>query len=220
NRWRAPDRERRYSRMIAEHRQIAALVLAAGESRRLGRPKQLAQFRGQPLLRHVAQTALQSHCDRVIVTLGANAGECRRVLETLPLETLMVEDWREGMSASIVAGATLAISRTEISALLVTLCDQPLVTAAMLNRILAEYKNTGAPIVASEYAGVLGAPVLFARNVFADLMSLRGDRGARDLLTSQRHPITCVSLPEAVCDIDTTADLERLQIDDVPTTSQ
>lgn len=206
--------------MSAERTEIAALVLAAGESQRLGQPKQLAHFRGRPLLRHTAQVALQSDCDRVIVTLGANAGACQHVLEELPLETLMIKNWREGMSASIVAGARLVTTLPETSALLVTLCDQPLISATMLNVIIAEHKNTGAPIVASEYTGRLGAPVLFARRVFADLMSLQGDRGARDLITSQRHPVTGIPLPEAVCDIDTTGDLERLKTDNSLTTFQ
>lgn len=193
-----------------EPTKIAAIVLAAGESRRLGEPKQLVTFQGQSLIRNAALTALNSECDVTAVTLGSNSEVCLQEVGDLPVEILRVGRWSAGMSESIVIGATALQKRSDIAAMLVLLCDQPLVTSAALNELILKFKETGAPIVASGYNGEFGAPVIFARSLFSELISLSGDCGARDLIKRRRALLRSVPLPEAAVDIDTVEDLERL----------
>lgn len=197
-------------RHMSRPTKIAALILAAGESLRLGEPKQLVTYRGEPLIRHAALTADSSACDTITVALGASFDECLVALGDLPLGTVRVDNWESGMSQSIVSGVSLLQDQPDVSAILILLCDQPLVTSESLNRIIVEYKKTGAPIVASEYNGNLGAPVLFVRSLFPELITLSGDCGARELIRLHHNKVCRVSVPEAAIDIDTAEDLKRL----------
>jgi len=134
---------------------IAAIVLAGGASRRLGRPKQLVAYRGQPLVRRIAIEA-RAACDRVIVVLGANEAQIRPVLEGLAIAIVSNAEWDEGIASSIRAGVTEARAIGAGAAILLT-CDQPALDARTLDRLIAAYRS-GAPIVASRYSGAIGVP--------------------------------------------------------------
>lgn len=190
---------------------VAAIVLAAGGSTRLGRPKQLVQFRGRALIRCAAEAALDSGCSPVVVVLGANASDCAVELHGLPVRLAFNSTWRSGMASSIHTGLNAALSvNAMLDAALLCLCDQPYVRAATLRSIIAARQMHGARIVASEYAGSRGAPALFESSLFAELRALDGEEGARKLLARFAGEVFAVPNATAALDLDTPEDYARL----------
>ena len=196
---------------------VAAIVLAAGGSRRLGTPKQLAQFRGRSLLRRACEAAVESGAAPVIVVLGPAAEGCEAELAGLPVKTTRNAQWQSGMASSIAAGLdAVAAERDPAEAVLICLCDQPHVSAETLRELIRQHQSGGARIVASEYDGVLGAPALFHAHYFDALRALRGDEGARKLFQKFADDVRSVSHAAAAFDVDTPADYERLVKSSVP----
>jgi len=189
----------------------ALMILAAGASTRLGRPKQLLPFRGRSLLRHAAETALASSCRPVVVVLGAFAGRLSGELSGLPVTVALNPQWNEGLSSSIRAGLkALPPEGAGPNALLIMLCDQPLISAQFLDRLVAVHLSGGSGIVAAEYGGEGGVPALFSRAYFPELAALRGSRGAKPIIVKYAKHAQRIPLPEAALDIDRQEDIECL----------
>jgi molybdenum cofactor cytidylyltransferase len=186
---------------------IAAILLAAGSSTRLGTSKQLLSYGGRSLLRHVAETALASSVTEVHVVVGFEAERMKTELGGLDVHLADNPNWNEGIASSIRAG--ISSLPHSVDAALILLCDQPLITASVLNEMINTYTATGKPIVACEYGGTVGVPVLFARSFFPELLRLRGDRGAKQLITQNLDQVTTIPFPGGSVDIDTLADKER-----------
>ncbi len=181
------------------------IVLAAGSSSRLGQPKQLVPWQGIPLVRHTAITALDASLGPVTVVLGAVTGPCRVALENLDLTITENDDWESGMGGSIAAGVR-SLASHGLENIIITLCDQPLVTASDLVR-LSELVNPASPcIVASHNGKSFTPPILFPKSRFTDLEALTGATGARELIARETS-VTRLDLPHAKMDIDTHADL-------------
>jgi molybdenum cofactor cytidylyltransferase len=191
---------------------IAAVVLAAGESSRLGRPKQLVTFRGRSLLRGAVDAALGAGCSPVVVVLGAQADRVRSEVESLEVRVVVNPAWSEGMSRSVRAGVALLDSEdAQVEAVVLASCDQPALSADVLRRLIEAYrgrKDPAATMAACSYAGVLGVPALFARDEFGRLAALEGDRGARDLLRQRADRVVRIPWPEGARDVDTPEDLQ------------
>jgi len=193
-----------------QQRPIGLILLAAGGSRRLGSPKQLLRdSTGQSLTRRAAQSALGSVCRPVVAVLGASAPEVREELSELPLQIIVNSDWETGMASSIETGLSALTEDAEIESVLVMLCDQPHVSARLLDSLVAAYHLTKHPIIACEYGGITGVPALFDRSQFPALLALRGEEGARRVIRACTEPITRIAFPEGVLDIDTPQDAER-----------
>jgi molybdenum cofactor cytidylyltransferase len=176
----------------------AILLLAAGESRRMGTPKQLLEFGGKPLLRHSAEVALACGCGPVIVVLGALEQEMRAALVGLPVAVAINDRWPEGMGTSIQAGL-LALDGLEVSGAIVALADQPFVTAEFLRGLT----STGKRIAAARYAGTVGVPVYFAKSAFPLLEALKPDQGCKGVILGNPEDRVLIDCPEAEVDIDT-----------------
>jgi molybdenum cofactor cytidylyltransferase len=185
---------------------IAAILLAAGESRRFGAPKLLARWQGRPLLRHAALTALAAPVHEIIVVLGAFSARVAPALHGLPLTWTVNRRWQEGMSSSVRAG--LRALRQEVDGVIFLLADQPRVTPELLTTLIQRHHDTGAPIVAPRFAGRQGNPVLFARTYFPELMAVQGDQGGREVIRRHADAVVWLDLDPAIAlDIDTPADL-------------
>jgi len=188
------------------------ILLAAGGSSRLGRPKQLLVYEGQPLLRRAAETALASQCQPVIVVLGAEAEACRVALQGLPVRIVVNSNWQEGLASSIRAGiAVLEKENSFIAGAILSVADQPHLTAPLLNCLMVQQQATGKKIIAAHYAGVPGPPALFDLSFFAQLKTLHGDEGARRVLQENPGEVAFVPFPEGSLDVDTAGDYEKLQ---------
>ena len=191
---------------------IGAILLAAGESTRLGQPKQLIQFEGTSLVRRATLAALSSECSSVIVVLGANQELVKPELNLLSIRIVENQNWKEGMASSLRAGleALSAETNGEAEAAIIMLCDQPMVTSEVLNRIVQRFLSTRTALVASEYENTLGVPALFRRDLFPTLLALKGAEGAKKAIAKYRNQAEIVPFPQGSFDIDTPEDLLRL----------
>ncbi len=188
-------------------RRLAALVLAAGSSSRLGQPKQMLRYNGELLLMRAVRLAREAGANPVFVVLGAGYEPIREMLTTLEPEVrvLLNRAWERGMSTSLALGAAVA-ERDEVDDLLVLTCDQIAMTAEHLRELVqASHREH---VVASYYAGRRGVPALFPDFSFHALQQLDGDRGARDLL--QQQDVLSIPLTGGEIDIDTPEDLKHL----------
>lgn len=189
-------------------RRLAALVLAAGGSHRLGHPKQLVRFEGEALITRAIRVASQAGASPVFVVLGADFEKILEVIADDPHQPriLVNKAWRSGMASSLRLGAAAA-ERSCIDDLLVLACDQPAVTPMHLQRLVAASKREH--VVASYYWERRGIPALFPEFAFHALQELQGDTGARELL--QDEAVLTVALPCGEVDVDTPEDLRRLE---------
>ncbi|MGB8214101.1 MAG: selenium cofactor biosynthesis protein YqeC [Anaerolineales bacterium] len=205
---------------------IAGIVLAAGESKRFGQPKQVLHYRGQPFVRTVAETALASGLAPVVVVSGANSQAVEAALQGLPVTIAHNTDWQSGQSSSIRAGLR-ALSpdplpaspksdgfrggSKEVGAAVFLLADQPQVTATVVRALVEQHSLELAPILAPLVSDRRANPVLFDRVTFPDLMALTGDVGGRAVFS--KYPVTYLPWQDEslLLDVDTPADLEKLR---------
>ena len=184
------------------------VLLAAGASQRMGRPKQLLPVAGKPLVRHVAESLLAGSLRPVVVVLGAHAAEVAAALDGLDVHRVVNPDWAEGLGSSLCAGVS-ALQQLEprLAELIVALADQPNLSPAHLERLRETRRRTSRAVVASECRGARMPPVLFAAEYFPRLLALRGDAGARGLLQAAGAALAVVPADDLV-DLDTPADYE------------
>lgn len=193
---------------------IFGVLLAAGMSSRMGRPKQLLEWRGRPLVRHTAEQALASRLSGLVVVTGADADAARTALVGLagPVQTVENSDYAAGQAGSLRAGLAALPGATE--AALVLLVDQPLVTPALINTVLAAYEADRSYLaVVPRYDGRRGNPVLLAAPLFAELAALAGDVGARPVLERHAERVRWLDVddPAVVSDVDTPEAYEKMQ---------
>jgi len=190
-------------------RRIAALVLAAGQSRRMGQPNKLLQeLGGKPLVRHAVEAALAGPPQDVVVVTGHQEADVQAALEGLDVRFVHNADFEEGLSTSLRAGI-LALDDT-LDAVMVCLGDMPGITPALLSRMVTAYApEEGRMIVVPTHLGKRGNPVLFSMRFRDGLLEARGDTGARHLLGTNEHVICEIEADENVAlDVDTSAALE------------
>lgn len=177
----------------------------------MGEPKQLLRVGGESLVRRAAEAVLAAGCAETFVVLGANAPLIQRELEDVAARIVINDSWREGMSASLRGGIEAVEKLSSAAdAALITLCDQPFVGARTLARLIESYRATNAPVVASAYSDARGVPALFDRALFAELKSLRGEAGARQIIARHANEAAFVEAPEAGFDLDTAEDFNAL----------
>ncbi|MCI1190075.1 nucleotidyltransferase family protein [Hymenobacter sp. DH14] len=181
---------------------VALLLLAAGASTRMGRPKQLLPYHGRTLLRHAAETAVASGCTPVVLVTGALHEELLAEVAGLPIQAVRNENWESGMASSIKIGLA-AVAPAQPRAVLVMLTDQPLVTPELLRQLVAQQQQTQAPIVAAAYGDTLGVPAIFARALLPELLQLQGQQGAGRLIAGRGAAVGRVVFPAGLLDVDT-----------------
>lgn len=187
------------------------IILAAGSSSRLGKPKQNLIFQGQTLLQRAIQNALASVCENVVVILGGNAEMIQSTLTGQPVPVIYNPDWQEGIASSIRLGITeLQKALPNITSAILMLCDQPFADAAILNQLIQKKLAAGKSIIASAFDGTFGSPALFDRAHFAELQQLTGSDGAKKLLIKYADEVVTIPFLLGTIDIDTVGDYERL----------
>jgi molybdenum cofactor cytidylyltransferase len=213
-------------------RNVAAVVLAAGGSSRLGQPKQLLMFRGETLVRRAVRAAAEAGCAPILVVVGATGEEIAASLDIresrISSSSLQVGqrrtatgqegvarprlvengDWRRGIGTSIRRGLEQLPKDVEAAVLLT--CDQPFLDAAIVRQLIVAQEETGRPIVASSYANTLGVPAVFDRCCFDALLALPDATGAKAFILSRRGEVASIPFERGEIDIDTPEDLDRL----------
>lgn len=189
-------------------RPVGLILLAAGASTRLGQPKQLARYKGQTLLRRAAATAISSRCRPVVVVLGAQAERMQPELDGLAVSVIVNPEWQSGMASSLQTG--LQALEEGASGVAVILCDQPLLTVETLDALVDAWEAADAPLAACEYAGALGVPAVFGRQLFPELAALSGAEGAKKVIVRHAALAARVAFPGGAWDIDRPQDLKRL----------
>ncbi|MFT3822295.1 MAG: nucleotidyltransferase family protein [Chitinophagaceae bacterium] len=189
----------------------SAVILAAGNSSRMGQPKMLLSYRGKTLLQHVTDEVLAASISPVVVVTGAESNAVQDSLLTGSVYFVQNEHWQEGMAASIRAGVdTITAAGPALDAVVVLVCDQPFVSADLLQRMMLLKQQTGKGLIACAYNDTTGTPVLFDKRYFAHLRQLEGQQGAKKLLKQFAEDVATVDFPQGATDIDTPGDYERL----------
>ena len=187
---------------------VAACVLAAGQSSRMGKEnKLLARLNGKTLLQHVLYSIQRSNIDEVLVVTGHQSEQVCESMTGFELDIIYNEYYSIGMSTSIKQG--VANLGAEIEAVIIFLSDMPFISAASVNKILAEFKNDG-DIVVPTFSGHDGNPVLWSRRYFNELNNLQGDYGAKSLLARYPNKVHRIDVDDVgiVLDIDDVTTLE------------
>lgn len=190
---------------------VGLIILAAGGSRRMGQPKQLLAYHGTTLIGHALQNGLECLCDPVIVVLGANHTLIRKSLPEHVAKIVVNDGWESGLSSSIRCGVEALLRDVpNVTAAIISLCDQPHVTKELLDRLVNAHSSQGANIAACSYGGSAGVPALFGRDYFPALFTLAGDSGAKKILAENPKLVHLVPFDEGIIDIDTPADYDGI----------
>lgn len=188
------------------------VILAAGASTRLGKPKQLLQYRGKTLLDHTVNEAISAMSDAVIVVLGKNADLFQEEIDKEKVLVVINKDWEEGMASSVRLGLdTLLKNKPYLDAVIFMVCDQPHISSSILNELIITQQRTTKQIVTSNYGESIGPPALFHKKYFPELAKLKGDVGAKNIIQQNMHDVTTIEFPEGKIDIDTNEDYESLK---------
>ena len=190
---------------------VGAVILAAGGSRRFGRPKQLVAFQGESLVRRSVRAATEAGLASIVVVAGESAAAIKNELRETSAAVIENGEWQRGLGTSIRCGLQeLRALVPDLDAVVILACDQPFVEASTIAALIAEHDRSGKPMVASSYASTLGIPVLFDRSCFDALLALPDDSGAKALIESRRDEVAQIPFEPGAVDIDTRADFERL----------
>jgi molybdenum cofactor cytidylyltransferase len=185
---------------------ISAVVLAAGASRRMGRPKPLVKLRGRTILQHVVANLRASQVDEIVVVLGYRAEEILPTLEGEGCRVVVNPDYDQGMSSSLRQG--LGAVHHQAQAVLIILGDQPYISSGIIDLLLGEYDQGRHEIVVPTCGGQRGHPVIFSRKYWPELLSLEGDVGGREILHRHGSEVWPVEVgdPGILRDIDRPGD--------------
>ena len=200
--------------MSSANNKTGIVVLAAGISSRLGSPKQLLTFHGNNLLKHLLREANNTNAGSVIVVIGANANLILPEIDESKATVIENKAWQEGMASSIRTGLQKFLEiMPEADSVIFMVCDQPYVNAALLNELIKKHTETGKQIIASNYGEAIGTPALFHNSFFKELMLLKGDTGAKNIILKYVEEIETVEFPMGSIDIDRKEDYEKLDKD-------
>lgn len=191
---------------------IGLIILAAGSSSRLGTPKQLISFRGETLLQRIVRESLKSSCHLVLIVSGKNADEISKTLEDIDVQVVENQNWEQGMGTSISVGIRkITEIEKHLAGVIICVCDQPFVTAEIINNLINAFYDRKCRIVASVYGDTFGVPTLFGKSLFGKLADLEGKIGAKHLIDKFRNKTVFVEFERGAVDIDTAADLKKLE---------
>jgi molybdenum cofactor cytidylyltransferase len=186
---------------------VGIVILAAGASTRMGRPKQLLPLNGQPLLLHTIDEALSTSVSDVVVVLGSDPDTYKDLLETYPVDLIVNDTWRNGIGSSIKTGLISIKEKAKgLDAILILVGDQPAISFEYLCRMINTFQNSSTNLIASGYSDTYGVPALFGREFFQEIMNIEDGEGAKAILRKHEHQLTVLECPEGAVDIDTPQD--------------
>lgn len=188
------------------------ILLAAGNSSRMGSPKQLLPYQGKTFLERIIDTAQEIFDpNQIMLVLGANQYEISSVIKNKKVQFVINEEWKSGMASSIQAGIkTLSNHFPEMEKCFISVCDQPYITSDLFSKMLHLQETSSKEIVVAKYADTLGVPALFSKKYFKQLTELTGEQGAKNIIRQNMNDVTSFEFEKAAIDIDTPADYDHL----------
>lgn len=189
----------------------AVLMIAAGESKRMGSPKQLLVVEGETIINRMIHIVKKAVNFPTYVILGAFAETIQAQFPNLEINIVNNTHWQEGMASSIRLGLNTA--KAQIPALdgvMVVVCDQPYITESTITALLQLQKEKDTPMAAAYYDDVMGTPALFHSSIFNELLSLKGDMGAKRIIQSRPEEVAKLHFEKGLLDIDTKEDYQAL----------
>jgi molybdenum cofactor cytidylyltransferase len=192
-------------------RSTGIILLAAGDSSRLGQPKQLLHYKESTLLQIAIDAADEASAKHKLLVLGANSELIKKSIDLKSISLTENPDWKDGMSSSLnVALRQLLKLDPEMDQIITVLSDQPFITSSLINALIATQTSSGKGIVACRYEDTLGVPVLFDKKYFDEILDLDGSMGAKKLIFQYPDDRDTVYFPEGKIDIDTLEDYKKL----------
>lgn len=186
--------------------EVAVVILAAGASTRMGKPKQVLPIQNETLLSRAIRSAKEV-ASTVVVVLGSNHTEHQKSIHHLDVISALNPDWNVGMGTSIKCGVSyLNNNNPGTKAVIIMVCDQPLLTSGHLKKIIEEFHRGNSKIIASEYNGSVGVPALFDKSFFHELMQLDGTQGAKKIIHQNQNAVLAIPFPGGAVDLDTPED--------------
>jgi len=185
---------------------INAIILAAGESQRMGKPKPLLKFEDKTFLEQIISVLKLSDADRVTVVLGAEAETIKKSIDLSGTNVVINKDYQKGQLSSLIVAIKDAPDETEV--ILVCLVDNPFITREVVNEIISKFKETNKPIIVPVFNKERGHPTLFSKSLFNELLNAPEEQGARYVLYSNEEKILELETSESgiLIGIDTPAD--------------
>lgn len=189
---------------------IVGVLLAAGSSSRMGQPKQLLSFKGQPMINHMVTKLEVLELEEIFVVLGAFQDQIQSVISSANVSIISNSRWAEGMGTSVRIGMKEALARhSDLDGILYILVDQPYLTSVFLKKLIEAFKVFKSDLIASKYNDLESVPALFGKAYFEELISLEGDKGARKIIRSHAAKVYAISFEGGQYDLDTPQDWEQ-----------
>lgn len=196
---------------MTHQKKIGVVILAAGESKRLGQPKQLLKYNDQPLLQHTINLVNGLSCTPKVMVLGAFIPEIKREIDPFDITICCNKYWKEGISSSIKAGLNTCLElNPEMESVLFLVGDQPFLTGEFLIELISMHKARKSTLTGSEYKQEVGVPALFDRCYFREILALDGNNGAKKVIRNHSKKVVPMKFEMGYFDVDTLEDYKRL----------
>lgn len=186
------------------------IILAAGNSSRMGEPKQLLPFEGKTFLQCTIDAALGSKAGSKVVVLGADKDEIKKSFRADSIPVIHNPEWEKGMASTMQKGLQYLTKFKKLDQVILVLCDQPFVHSGILDSLIELQESTGKGIVACKYAETLGVPALFTQQYFEEMMGLKSSEGAKKVIYNHLDDVAELDFPKGAVDIDTYEEYEEL----------
>lgn len=191
--------------------QLGILIVAAGQSKRLGIPKQLLNFEGKTLINRLIDTVKLSGSYPITLVLGSAANKITEQLTDSSINIVLNDQWEEGMASSIRIGLSSIMYRMPaIDGIMMFVCDQPFISVETIQSLIKLQQDTGLPMASCYYAGILGTPALFHQSIFSKLLALEGDIGAKKIIKENASEVAKLHFDAGIIDVDTMDDYIKL----------
>ena len=195
---------------MTRYNELAIILLAAGNSSRMGTPKQMLNIGPGSLLEHSVTCAIASNVPNILVVLGAHAVEHKQMLKGFSVNLVVNPEWARGIGRSLKLGLSKAIEHYPgIQAVMVLVCDQPLLSGSQIKMLSDAYVQSHPYAVASQYNGVYGVPAVFDRSLFSELLSIDDGSGAREILKKWEGKLLLIPFEGGEIDLDTPEDYKK-----------
>jgi len=197
---------------MSSEENIAVVVLAAGGSTRLGRPKQLVEFKGKTLLKHTMDEVVRVGFQTKILVLGARQEEIQGKIDSSGFKAVINTDWKQGMASSIKVGLEAAMGEEEgLNHVLFLVSDQPFLESKNLIKLVQTQLRENPKATYSQYGENIGVPAIFGKEAFPLLLNLKGDEGAKKLMHMEDFKYCTEVFKKGGFDVDTEADVQQLK---------